>query len=171
MELTPLRLTPLGLVHTIISVVVVFAAVVALIKDGEISTSSRAGRFYLLMLILTVATGLPIFRHGTIQPPHLLGFAILATLGVAALASMTSLFGRFAAYVKTVSLTTTVFFLSISTFTETLTRLPPSKPLLESPNATLFKPIYGALLVLFIIGVVYQLRGMRTQMRNPSPAA
>jgi uncharacterized membrane protein len=161
MDLTPLHLTPLGLLHTILSVIAVVAAIAALIRDKEISPQSGIGRIYIWTLVLTCLTGLPIFRHGGIGPPHVLGVLILATLAVAAIAGRTRLFGRFAAYVRTVAYSATVFFLSISTVTETLTRLPPSDPVVASPDAPIFKILYLALLILFLIGAVLQIRTLR----------
>jgi hypothetical protein len=68
MDLTALHLTPLGLLHTIPSVIVVVAAIAALIRDEEISPQSGIGRIYIWTLVLTCLTGLAIFRHGGIQP-------------------------------------------------------------------------------------------------------
>ena len=171
MDLTPLHLTPLGLLHTILSVVVVVAAIAALIRDKEISPQSGIGRIYIWTLVLTCLTGLPIFRHGGIGPPHVLGVLILATLAVAAIADRTRLFGRFAAYVRTVAYSATVFFLSISTVTETLTRLPPSDPVIASPDATIFKILYLALLILFLIGAALQIRKLRAVSNAVTAAA
>lgn len=42
MDLTPLRLTPLGLVHTIVSVITIAAAVVAIVRDHQITLSASA---------------------------------------------------------------------------------------------------------------------------------
>ena len=171
MDLTPLHLTPLGLLHTILSVIAVVAAIAALIRDKEIFPQSGIGRIYIWTLVLTCLTGLPIFRHGGIQPPHVLGVLILATLAVAAIAGRTHLFGRFAAYVRTVAYSATVFFLSISTVTETLTRLPPSDPVVASPDAPIFKILYLALLSLFLIGAALQIRKLRAASIHSLPVA
>lgn len=161
MDLTPLKLTPLGLVHTILSVITIVAAVVAIVRDREITPRTGTGRFYLWTLVLTCITGLPIFRHGGIQPPHILGVVILATIAIAMLAGRRRAFGGFSPYVETIGYSATVFFLSISTVTETLTRLPPAGPILASPEAPAFKPLYLALLVLFVAAAVWQARKLR----------
>ena len=95
------------------SLVAVAAAVAALVRDGQISPNSR---------------------HGVIGPPHVLGVITLAAFAVAAAASKTGVFGRFSAYVQTVSYSATVFFLSISTVTETLTRHHESHRCLQAPR-------------------------------------
>ena len=55
----------------------------------------------------------------------------------------------------------TLLFLGISTVTETLTRVPPSAPIVASPSAPIFKPLYLGLLILFLIGVTLQVRRLR----------
>jgi hypothetical protein len=98
--LTPFQLTPLGLFHTRVSIVAVAAALLALCVDRTISPRTAIGRFYLVTLFVTTVTDLPIFRHGGIGPAHVVGVLTLVALAFAALASMTSLFGRGSAYVS-----------------------------------------------------------------------
>ncbi len=157
-----MNLTPLGVFHTSLSLVAVVSAIAALIKDRGVSPRSRVGRVYIWSLVATCLTGLPIFRHGAIGPPHVLGVLTLATFAVAAIAGKTQVFGRLSAYVETVSYWVTLLFLGISTVTETLTRVPPGAPIVASPEAPIFKPLYLALLVLFLIGVTMQIKRLRT---------
>ncbi|MGH7305848.1 MAG: hypothetical protein ACRELZ_21395 [Candidatus Rokuibacteriota bacterium] len=151
-------LTALGVLHTIVSLVAVAAAIAALVREHGVSPTSRIGRVYIWSLVATCVTGLPIFRRGAIGPPHILGVLTLATLAVAAIARKTGLFGRASAYVETISYSVTLLFLGISTVTETLTRVPPSAPLVAGPEAAIFQPLYLGLLVLFLIGVTVQIR-------------
>ena len=157
-----MNLTPLGVFHTSLSLVAVVSAIAALIKDRGVSPRSRVGRVYIWSLVATCLTGLPIFRHGAIGPPHVLGVLTLATFAVAAIAGKTQVFGRLSPYVETVSYWVTLLFLGISTVTETLTRVPPGAPIVASPEAPIFKPLYLALLVLFLIGVTMQIKRLRT---------
>jgi hypothetical protein len=157
-----MNLTSLGVVHTILSLVAVVAAILALVKEHGVSPTSTIGRLYIWSLVATCLTGLPIFRHGTIGPPHILGVLTLATFGVAALAGKTRVFGRLSSYVETISYSVTLLFLGISTVTETLTRVPPGAPIVAGPDAPIFKPLYLVLLVLFLVGVTMQIRRLRT---------
>lgn len=161
-----MNLTPLGTFHTMVSVVAILAGAIALSRDGHVSPRSGIGRLYIGALVITCLTGLPIVRHGTIGPPHVLGVLTLVALAVAAVAGKTQLFGRFSAYVRTISYSATVFFLSISTVTETLTRLPPSASVVASAEAPIFTPLYLGLLVLFLIGATLQVRGLRAAARS-----
>jgi uncharacterized membrane protein len=152
-----MNLTPLGIVHTLLSLVAVVAALVALVRDGGIAPRSGVGRVYIWSLVATCVTGLPIFRHGTIGPPHISGVLTLAAFAVAFIAPK-GVFGRASARIETISYWATLLLLGIATVTETLTRLPPSAPLVASPDAGVLKVLYLGLLVLFVIGVTRQLR-------------
>ena len=160
--LTPFRLTPLGLFHTLVSLVAVVTAFMALYKDGKISPRTPIGRAYLVSLWITTLTGFPIFRHGSIGPPHIVGAITVVVLLLAALAGKTGAFGRASAFVETVGYSTSVLLLMIPTVTETLTRVPPSMPWVASPEAPIFPVLYSVLLVLFLVGLSWQLRRLRT---------
>jgi len=159
--LTPFQLTPLGLFHTVVSLLAVVTTFLALFQDKEITSRTRIGRFYLITLLITTITGFPIFRHGTVGPAHILGVLELVALAVATAAEKIAVFGRASAYVRTVAYSSTVFLLMIPTVTETLTRVPPGAPLVAGPEAPIFMPLYLGLLVLFLIGVTLQLRRLR----------
>ena len=77
-----MNLTPLGVFHTILSLVAVVSALAALITHHGIAPRSGVGRVYIWSLVATCLTGLPIFRHGTIGPPHVVGVLTLATFAV-----------------------------------------------------------------------------------------
>ncbi|TMK28958.1 MAG: hypothetical protein E6G61_10740, partial [Actinobacteria bacterium] len=115
-----MNLTSLGVFHTLLSLVAIASAIVALVREGGVSAKSGVGRVYIWSLVATCLTGLPIFRHGTIGPPHVVGVLTLATFVVAFVAGRPAVFGRASARVETVCYWTTLLFLGISTVTETL---------------------------------------------------
>jgi uncharacterized membrane protein len=155
-----MNLTPLGTVHTLLSLVAVVAALAALVRDGGVAPRSRIGRVYIWSLVATCLTGLPIFRHGTIGPPHIIGVLTLAAFAVAFAAGKGAL-GRASARVEAISYWVTLLLLGVATVTETLTRLPPSAPLVASPDAGVLKVLDLGLLVLFVIGLTRQIRRPR----------
>jgi uncharacterized membrane protein len=140
--------------------VAVVAALAALVRDGGVAPRSRIGRVYIWSLVATCLTGLPIFRHGTIGPPHIIGVLTLAAFAVAFAAGKGAL-GRASARVEAISYWVTLLLLGVATVTETLTRLPPSAPLVASPDAGVLKVLDLGLLVLFVIGLTRQLRRLR----------
>src|SRR2546422_876270 len=80
-------LTPLGTLHTAISLIAVVAGFVALARDKEISTSSAAGSVFFWGTVITCLTGFGIFRHGGVGNPHVLGIVTLIVLGGAVAAA------------------------------------------------------------------------------------
>lgn len=167
-----LGLTPLGIVHTAVSLVAVVSGLWVLVRDKEISTRSPLGRSYLVATALTAATGLGIFQHGGFGPPHALSILTLLALGVGAVAEFTGGLGRWSRYVQAISYSATMLFHMIPGFTESLTRLPPGRPLLASAEAPELKPIAGALVLLFLVGLAFQLRRLRSKTpKLPVPAS
>jgi uncharacterized membrane protein len=165
-----LGLTPLGIVHTAISLVAVATGFWALARDKEISAHNPLGRTYLWTTALTAATGLGIFQHGGFGVPHVLSILTLLALAVGTLAALKGSFGRGSRYVQAICYSATVFFHMIPGFTETLTRLPLGQPLLPNAEAPELKPIVGVLLLLFVAGLAAQLRWLRSRIAAPPPA-
>lgn len=153
-----LGLTPLGTVHTAISLVAVGSGLVALVRDRAITGKNVVGKVYVATTALTCLTGFGIFQHGGFGPPHVLGIITLVVLGVAALAGATGLFGRAAPYVETISYSATFLFHMIPAITETSTRLPAGAPLLASQDAPELQAATAVLFVVFLIGAALQAR-------------
>jgi uncharacterized membrane protein len=155
-------LTALGAFHTLLGLIALGCGFWALARDREILLSNRLGQVYLVTTLITAATGLGIFQHGGFGPPHMLSILTLIALAVGTLAASSVLFGARSRYVQAVAYSATILFHLIPGFTETLTRLPPDAPLASSPEASVFKLIYGILFLLFLIGLGFQLRWLRT---------
>ena len=158
-------LTSLGAVHTAISLVAVAAALVALVRYKEIAPGSRAGQVYIWGTVLTCLTGFGIFQHGGFGKPHALGIITLVVLGIAALAGTPGRFGRATRYIETIGYSLTLFFHMIPAFTETGTRLPAGAPLFASPEDPALQKAIGVVFVVFLIGVVLQVRRLRAAGR------
>ena len=154
-------LTPLGTVHTAISLIALATGLIALLRDRAISPRNTLGQVYLWSTVLTCLTGFGIFRHGGFGPPHVLGIVTLLVLGVAAIAGRTSWFGRAAPYVETVSYSATLLFHMIPAVTETTTRLPLGAPLLPSADAPELQTAAAVLFALFAIGAAWQVFRLR----------
>ncbi len=153
-----LGLTTLGIVHTAIGLVALVCGFWTLAKDKEISPANGTGRTYQVTTFFTAASGLGIFQHGGFGPPHVLSILTLLALAVGTAAALRNTFGRWSRDVQAISYSATVLFHLIPGFTETLTRLPAGQPLLPNAEAPQFQLIYGALLLLFVIGITLQLR-------------
>jgi uncharacterized membrane protein len=154
-------LTPLGIVHTTISLVAVMAGLAALLRDKAISSQNRLGRIYIVTTVITCLTGFGIFQHGGFGKPHVLGIVTLVTLGVAWIAGHSKAFGRASRYVETVGYSATFLFHLIPGITETTTRLPLGAPLLPNADAPQLQVTTGVLFVLFLVGATLQVRALR----------
>jgi len=162
---TVFRLSLLGLVHTLLSLVPLIAAAVALVRDRRISFKNTIGKVYVISLVISVLTGLPIVRHGGIGPGHVVGILTLIVLAVAIAAEKGQAFVRASIYVESFCYSDSVLFLLIPTVTETLTRIPVEAPLAASPEAPLVQGTYGLLFLLLVIGIVLQFRSLRAERR------
>ena len=151
-------LTAFGILHTLIGLAALVAGLVGLIRDKEIVARSALGRFYFWTTMATAVTGLFIFHHGGVGPPHVLSVLTIITLGVAWVATNTAAFGRFARYVEVGAYTTTVVFHLVPGFTETLTRLPAGQPLAKGPEDPLLQGIFGVVFLIYFIVLGLQLR-------------
>src|SRR2546427_11257398 len=159
-------LTPLGVIHTAISLIAVAAGLIALIRDKEISPRNMLGKVYVIATVITCLTGFGIFQHGGFGKPHVLGIVTLIVLGVAYVAGYTKLYGRASPYVETVSYSATFLFHMIPGVTETTTRLPLGAPLLPSADAPALQAASGVLFVLFLIGATLQVLRLRAGHRR-----
>jgi len=157
-------LTPLGVIHTAISLIAVAAGLIALLRDKEISPRNGVGKIYMIATILTCLTGFGIFQHGGFGKPHALGIITLVVLGVAYVAGYTKFYGRFSPYIETVSYSATFLFHLIPGITETTTRLPLGAPLLPNAEAPALQAASAVLGVLFLIGATLQVRRMRARL-------
>ena len=155
-------LTQLGVIHTLISLVAVFAAVIAFFRDKGINPANTLGKVYIWATVLTCLTGFGIFQHGGFGKAHVLGIITLVTLGVAWLGDKGK-FGAKSAYVSTLCYSITFVFHMIPAVTESSTRLPLGAPLLASPEAPELKAATGVLLVLYVIGAILQVRRLKAQ--------
>lgn len=158
-----LDLTSLGVVHTAIGLVALFAGITALVRDREITSRNQTGRLYIITTVFTCITGFGIFQHGGFGAPHVLGIITLLVLALAWLAERRGLLGRYSRVVATVSYSATFFFHWIPTITETSTRLPIGAPLVTNRDGPELQAAAGVLFILFVIGSTLQIRRIKAQ--------
>lgn len=152
----PNHLSTLGIIHTVISVIALIAAFVALFQSGRIDPRSSAGRWYVILTLLTCFTSFGVMKTGKFTPAHGLSVLVLILLVLAVYARR--LFGARGPKLETILMSTTLFFSFIPAITETLTRLPISHPIAENPDAAPVKTGYLILVVAFAVGLYFQLR-------------
>lgn len=164
-------LTSLGVVHTLISLIAVAAGVWALARHKEIALARPPGKTYVVTTLLTALTGLGIYQHGGFGPPQVLSILTIPALAAGAAIELKGLLGAWSRQAQAIAYTTTMLFHMIPAFTETLTRVPLGAPLLPNAEAPEFKPIYGTLMLIYVVGLVLQLRWLRGQSTKPLTGA
>lgn len=164
------EMTPLGWLHTALGIIAIVSGVIALSKYREITLRTRSSQIYLAATLITAATALGIFQHGTFGPGHVLAVLTLGALFVGTVAATTNLFGKLSRYLQALSYSATLLFHSIPAITDGLLRLPVGDPVLTSIEDPALKIGYLVLLVIFLIGATLQLRWIHGQSPNPAPA-
>ena len=161
------EMIPLGWFHTIMGIVALVSAAITLYRDKEITLGSRSGLVYLAATLITAVTALMIFQHGFFGPAHMLAVATLIALAVGTLAATAKPFGKWSRHVQAFSFSATIFFHCIPAVTDALLRLPVGNPFLDSLEHPVMQMAHLAVLVIFLVGVTFQLRWIS---RQPSPA-
>jgi hypothetical protein len=145
----------------VVSVVAIVSALFCLKRYGAIVPARAAGRVYVGATALTAATALGIFKHGGFGAAHALAVATLAVLAFGLLTARLSWFGGLNRAVQTASFSATLLFHAIPGITEALTRLPVGSPVFSSAKVPQFKVIYALLVLLFVVGLAFQLHRLR----------
>lgn len=161
----PNHLSILGIIHTVISVLAIIVAIVALFRYGKISPGNGPGKLYIILTIITCLTGFPIMRTGQPTAGHVLGIIILVILPIAVYARSIRFFGKSADYVQIILISLTLFFSMIPATVETLTRLPVEQPLAAGPDDPLVKMWLGIWFAAYLVGTTYQIIKLRNQRK------
>ena len=152
------EMIPLGWFHTAMGVTALVSGAITLMKYQEITLETRSGQIYLVSTLITAGTALAIFQRGEFGPGHALAILTLAALFVGLIAAKTRLFGGLSRYVQALGFSATLLFHCIPAITDGLLRLPVGNPILSTIEDPVLKVCYAILLLLFLIGITFQLR-------------
>ena len=157
------EIIPLGWFHIVMGVVALGSGAFTLAKFKEISLQTRSGQIYLATTLITAVTALAIFQHGKFGPGHALAVMTLLALALGMVAAKTNLFGKLSRYVQAIGFSATLLFHCVPAVTDGLLRLPVGNPVLTSIEDPMLKMCYLGLLVIFLTGIVLQLRWIHRQ--------
>lgn len=149
-------LSSLGIFHTIIGVGAIIAALVDFIKYGKINLNKLSGKIYFYGTMITSLTSLGISKHGGFNPGHAFSiFIIFLILGAYFLNAKRKNSAR-ARYFENFWLSFSFFLSLVPTVNETFTRIPVHHPLAKNITDPIIGRTLLFLLLLFVIGSVYQ---------------
>lgn len=153
-----LSLSPLGALHTALSLIPLLAGLYGFVRHRAIDPATRAGRVYLLGLVVSVLSAFGVSSTGGLNPGHAFGIVILAIAFAGVLVPRLPWLGRSRPYLSTFALSFSFLLSLVPGTNETLTRVPFSHPLAQAPLAPV---VLGTLLVwlgVFVIGFALQCR-------------
>jgi len=157
-----LPLSTIGIIHTLISILALIAAGIALVKTGVLNGQSGAGRAYIWLTVLSCVTSFAVMRTGHFSPAHTLSVLILLLLPIGIYAPSLRFLGRAGSYVQVIVMSTTLCLSFVPAINETLLRLPLSQPIAHAPGDAAEQPYLLVLFVLYLAGTTYQV----IQLRN-----
>lgn len=148
-------LSILGIFHTIVGIIAIIAAVVSCIRYGKISLAQWSGKIYFYGTVITAVTALGFTKHG-FNLGHILSILVLLlVLGAYFLHSRRDGNNK-ARYFENFFLSFSFFLSWVPTVNETFTRIPVGHPLATDITDPLIGKTLLVILLLFIVGSVFQ---------------
>ncbi len=149
-------LSQLGIFHTVISIIALVFAGIALFSEGLIKPFGKLGKYYSVLTAIACISSFWLSKTGKFNPGHAIGILILLLLILAYYLGDKVLAKSKALYIQTFSMSTTVFLSLIPAVNETLSRLPVDQPLSSGPDSPIVQNVVKVLLVLLIAGLAGQ---------------
>ena len=152
------EMTLLGWFHTILGVVAVITAFYTLAKYKMIALTNRSGQLYILVTIVVAGSALGIYNQGGFGIAHWLAVLTLVAVFGGIVMEKLALFGRFSPYFQALGYSSTLLFHMIPAITDFLRRLPLGDPFVDSFDDPLVIGFHQAFLLIYLIGIVVQMR-------------
>lgn len=154
------QLSAIGWVHTLGSLPAVPIALYLLLRYQRIPPATGLGKIFLVFMFIGALSGFMVIK----SPPGLaIAILSLGSLIVGSTVGLIRPLARQRWWIETSALSVSVFTLFLPSLTETLTRLPAGAPIAASPEAPLVVNLQLTLVVLLIVGLIYQL-GLRRRI-------
>lgn len=151
-----LGITPFGMLHTLISLVSLFAGLYALARWKEIRWSRPSGKLFVPFTAASCITGLFIFRHGGFNEAHVLSIITLVVLAAAWFGERGAAVGSLRERAAVLAWTLVLFFHFIPGFNETLVRVPVGNPVISGPDDPFLQKLVGATFAVFLVIMALQ---------------
>lgn len=154
-------LSYIGIFHTLIGILALVAAIVCFIRYGKINLEKLAGKIYLYGTIIASLTALGISKHGGFNPGHAFSIFILLLVLLAFFLHSKRKGNNRSRFFENFSLSFSFFLSLVPTVNETFTRIPVGHPLAKDISDPLIGNTLLTLLILFMLGSVFQYRKQR----------
>jgi len=161
-----MTLSPIGILHTIFGIVALISGFKILWQTKQISYAPLTGKIYLLMTVITAASSLAIFKHGSFHVAHVLGILTLMAVLAGVLTEKMGLFKSWNKYAVNLFYSSTVLFHLLPTATEILTRFPPDAPMANSLKDPLLHKTFLGIFVVFLIMLIWQMKWLQRQKQT-----
>ncbi|SNS00752.1 hypothetical protein SAMN05192560_2196 [Methylobacillus rhizosphaerae] len=149
-------ISPLGAIHTAISLIPIFAGLYGFIRYGRIDPATNSGKVYIVSLVLSVITSFGVSSTGALNPGHAFGIVVLLVAFGGILAGKLTFLGRLRPYLSVFGLSFSFLLSLVPGTNETLTRLPLSHPLADAPLAPVVLHTLLVWFAIFVVGVCTQ---------------
>ena len=157
------EMTILGWFHTIFGVFALVTAFYTLRHYKVISMDNLAGKLYVYITIFVAGSALAIYNQGGFGVAHWLAVLTLVAVFGGMVMEKFQLFGGFSKYFQALGYTSTLLFHMIPAITDFLRRLPVGDPFVDSFEDPLILNFHLAFLLIYLIGLVIQLRWLKSQ--------
>jgi hypothetical protein len=157
-------ISPLGWVHTLGSLPAIPLALYMFLRYRRIVPASRAGRLYLLFMLIGALTTFLVARQ-TVSV--VIGGVTLAVLIAGYSVGRLSVLRAASTYIETLLLSLSAFLLMVPTVSEILRRVPDGHPLVTELNSPLLLGAQAGLLIVLILGVTLQFVAL-SRRKGPS---
>lgn len=162
-----MTISTLGIIHTIIGITALIAAIVSYARFSRINLSVLSGAWYFWGTLVASFTALGLSKKGGFQPGHIFSLFIVVLVLIAAWLHYRRPVAARARYAENFLLSFSFLLSLVPTINETFTRVPVGHPIASGPTDPLIAKTLLGLLVLFVIGSVGQFRLQRKINRLP----
>ena len=149
-------LTNLGIFHTGVGIIAILAALLSFVRYGKINLTRSTGKVYFYGTVITSLTALGISKHGGFNPGHVFSILILILVLFSFFLHIRKKRSNRSYFLENFCLSFSFFLSLVPTVNETFTRIPIGHPLAKDITDPLIGKTLLALLILFIVGSVYQ---------------
>lgn len=156
-----MQLSNIGIFHTVIGIIAIIAALIAFVRFGKIDIRQITGKVYFYCTLIASLTALGISRNGGFNPGHAFSLLIIILIVAAYFLAFRKEGNGKARYFENFLLSFSFFLSMLPTVNETFTRIPIGHPLAKDVSDPVIGRTLFAILILFIIGAVYQFRKQR----------